>query len=329
MCIRPINCNLNEFGRPTLTPHGETKIPCGSCFECKNLRSHDWATRVQHELGDHHDNCALTLTYDDENLPRNPEEKKYHFQKFMKRLRRDNPKILHMTSHEYGSHTQRLHHHAIIFGLSFYDKEYQKSTPKGTKLYTSKTLDKIWNLGHANIGEANAQCGYYIASYNTKNHVHEGVNELGEICEYKDSMDASKRPAIGLNYLKRNFNQLVHSGERLPRYYINKMKKYGSMTIEEFVKYKDKHGEKEAQLLIDMFDALTVYEGRATSYERDLNCDLAKYDIHRQKISQDSTYRQNNFTMKDNMEYNLYKEEINEFMGVNHVTKSNSMQSIR
>ena len=262
MCIRPINCFINEIGRPTLTPHGDTKIPCGACYQCKNLRSHDWATRVQHELGDHNENCALTLTYDDEHLPTKPEEKKTQFQKFMKRLRvQHDHKILHMTSHEYGSKFQRLHHHAIIFGHSFHDMQYFKTSEKGTKLYKSRLLDKTWKCGHAMIGEANAQLGYYIASYNTKNHVHEKTLESGEISELKDSMDASKRPAIGLNYLRRNYWQLVKSGDRLPRYYVNQLKKFSTLTLEDLAKIKKTKGEQEINLLADMNDALVVYEG--------------------------------------------------------------------
>jgi hypothetical protein len=87
MCINPLRCSPQEFGKPIFHSEGETEVGCGKCHECISLRANDWALRVQHELGDHDDNCCVTLTYDSENPP-NLLERKREFQLFMKNLRK-------------------------------------------------------------------------------------------------------------------------------------------------------------------------------------------------------------------------------------------------
>lgn len=102
----------------TLDPEGELLLPCGKCNECITLRATDWATRAQHEASLHKNNCFITLTYDDENLPSIYIEKE-EFQLFLKRLRSKlHPhKISYIVSHEYGTKTFRPHHHVMIFGI--------------------------------------------------------------------------------------------------------------------------------------------------------------------------------------------------------------------
>lgn len=46
------------------------RLPCGQCTGCRLKRSAEWATRCMHEAKTHTHNCWLTLTYDDEHLPR-------------------------------------------------------------------------------------------------------------------------------------------------------------------------------------------------------------------------------------------------------------------
>lgn len=46
------------------------RLPCGQCIGCRLRRSAEWATRCMHEAALHQHNCWITLTYDDEHLPR-------------------------------------------------------------------------------------------------------------------------------------------------------------------------------------------------------------------------------------------------------------------
>lgn len=115
----------------------------------------------------HEENCFLTLTYDPEHLPENNTLVKAHFQKFMKRFRKYiyPKKIRFFHCGEYGSKTQRPHYHAIIFGYDFPDKEVYRKTELGHTLWTSKTLDSIWTLGHAWIGTVTFESAAYVARY--------------------------------------------------------------------------------------------------------------------------------------------------------------------
>ena len=46
------------------------RVPCRSCVECVIGYSNQWATRVAAEASCHRENCFITLTYNDENLPK-------------------------------------------------------------------------------------------------------------------------------------------------------------------------------------------------------------------------------------------------------------------
>ena len=63
-------------------------LPCGQCVGCRLERSCQWAVRCMHEASLYKRNCFLTLTYNDENLPKDLSLHYDHFQKFMKRFRK-------------------------------------------------------------------------------------------------------------------------------------------------------------------------------------------------------------------------------------------------
>lgn len=224
MCLYPQNAKLNDLGRISFDHEGDIKIPCGKCNECISKRAIDWATRARHEIATNDQNCFLTLTYNEDNLP-SILIVKDEFQKFMKRLRKHTKsKLRYMVSHEYGTKNFRPHHHAIIFGYNPPDQKLQTNSKSGEPLFTSSVIEKLWNKGFHSIGTANEKTAYYIASYSLKGkkHIFPDPN-TGEIITVNDSMDCSKRPAIGYNYLLENYQQLVQSDSILPRYYIKKL----------------------------------------------------------------------------------------------------------
>ena len=202
MCLSPISAALNpEGGRPTITSEGNLKLPCGKCVECISRRASEWATRAEHEIAEHDENCFLTLTYDDENLPGKYIVKE-DFQKFMKKLRKKTGKKLQfMVSYEYGERTARPHMHAIIFGYNPPNQEYLRDTLSGYPLFASDSVSELWGKGYHSIAEANAQTAYYIASYALKGKSKVIFDaDLNKEVEVHDQMDASKKPAIGLKY---------------------------------------------------------------------------------------------------------------------------------
>lgn len=133
------------------------EVACGQCIGCREDRSKMWAGRIAHEAQMWPENCFITLTYDEEHMPRlwtgGPGTLvKEHFQKFMKRLRkRFSPqKIRYYQCGEYGDKLQRPHFHACMFNLGFDDMELF-SYNDGNPLFRSKTLEELWPKGFSTI----------------------------------------------------------------------------------------------------------------------------------------------------------------------------------
>ena len=96
-CVSPLKGwrNLETGGITFKNPgHGlKMEVACGQCLTCRVEKSRQWATRIVHEASLYDDNCFITLTYDDDKMPRlwtgGPGTLvKKDFQDFMKRLRK-------------------------------------------------------------------------------------------------------------------------------------------------------------------------------------------------------------------------------------------------
>lgn len=155
------------------TPAGlgrDIKLPCGRCIGCKIQRSQEWATRCLHESQQHQHNQFLTLTIDHEHLaaaaPNGSLSKRTH-QTFIKRYRSKLAprRFSFYMCGEYGTKLGRPHYHYLIFGHEFTDKVFHKTSDSGEKLYTSPTLNSLWEYGHAWIGEVTYESCAYVASY--------------------------------------------------------------------------------------------------------------------------------------------------------------------
>ncbi|AXL15221.1 replication initiator protein [Microviridae sp.] len=283
MCLFPIKAEKSEFGRPTFTLEGNLALPCGKCSECKTLRATGWANRARHEISRHRHNSFITLTYDDENMPENMLVAKEEFRKFIKRLRKATcHPIKYMCSHEYGGKTQRIHHHAIIFGYNPNNQKLTRYAPSGEPLFTSPDLDQKWKLGFHSIGSANEKTAFYIASYSLKSLTQEITNEDGEIDEISDSMSCSN--AIGLSYFVSNMEQLINADQPLPRYYVKKLTQFSD----------PEYPEEKRLIPINEADTwLQIYEQKQMeNYNpRGSHEILAKYTIDLTKNKSDSEYR--------------------------------------
>lgn len=225
----------------------KVKLPCGQCIGCRLIKSIEWATRCEHEIQDHEDNCFITLTYDDEHLPRDHSLDKSHFQKFIKRLRHHiRPiKIRYYMCGEYGDESWRPHYHALIFGYDFPDKQRIEIKDCTNATYLSDTLSKIWKYGNHHIGEANFTTAAYIARYCTKkvtgdraeDHYHRTILDFdestGEIKQFEEVdllpeySTCSTKPGIGYKWYQQYksdcypSNYLIRDGHKLPipKYY--------------------------------------------------------------------------------------------------------------
>jgi len=92
--------------------------PCNDCWQCKENYVNDWVGRCLCEAATSEVSLTLSLTYAP---PQNPLElshrvvNPYHFQLFMKRLRKAGHKVRYLVAGEYGDLRDRAHFHCILF----------------------------------------------------------------------------------------------------------------------------------------------------------------------------------------------------------------------
>ena len=86
---RPLVFNRREAWAPARAIDRDVSvtIPCGRCIGCRLERSRQWAMRCVHEASLYEQNCFITLTYNEESLPKNRSLVKKHFQDFIRSLR--------------------------------------------------------------------------------------------------------------------------------------------------------------------------------------------------------------------------------------------------
>lgn len=154
---------------PILIKNGQRRdyVPCGKCNFCLQNRRADWTFRLRQELKKSKSSYFLTLTYEEKNVTRNPESglpelSKRTLQLFIKRLRKENARLVpwplrYYAVGEYGTQTERPHYHIIIFNLS---------------QELSKRLVDIWLLGQCHVGDVSAASIHYVTKYH--------VNKVGD-----------------------------------------------------------------------------------------------------------------------------------------------------
>lgn len=207
-------------------------LPCGNCIGCKLERARQWAVRIMHEAKMHASNSFITLTYDDEHLPKDRSLSVDVCQRFLKRLReRLAPKrIRFFLCGEYGDKLGRPHYHAIIFGHDFGgDRVRLASGPSSQfELFESKTLSEVWGNGFVSIGQVSFDSACYVANYATKkirsNKEDESKRLQGRTPEF---LLMSRRPGIGRLWIDKFEGDVYPSDEvivkgspqRPPRYY--------------------------------------------------------------------------------------------------------------
>lgn len=275
------------------------QLPCNQCIGCRLERSRQWAVRCIHEAQCHKENCFITLTYNDENLPLDRSLHKSHFQNFMKRLRKYvyPQKIRYYMCGEYGApeNGSRPHYHACIFGYDFKDKELF-NVRENISIFSSDVLSDIWGKGFCTVGELNFQTAAYTARYVTKKITGEKAEQLsdlglkhyewlcpitGEITELvPEYTSMSLKPGIGKKWLDKYQND-VYSHDtvvvngvktRPPRYYDKLLHNENSDKLEELKKARqEKAVSYEANNTVERLKVReTIQEKRFKQLKRSL-----------------------------------------------------------
>jgi len=199
------------------------QLPCGKCLECRLEYARHWAIRCIHESKMHPKNSFVTLTYSDEQL-KSPKLIYSDFQKFMKKLRKlQNDPIGVFVTGEYGEKNKRPHWHCLLFNFEPSDGKLKYTTPRGDKVFTSETLQRLWGKGFAEFGSVTFESAGYCARYAAKKLVH---GKDGH--EYEPISKKSSKHAIGKKFLERYWTDVFSRGTivlpngretTIPRYY--------------------------------------------------------------------------------------------------------------
>jgi len=205
-------------GKPVTlaTPYADKIVPCGVCLACKINRRRKWTARILLESATCAQSIFVTLTYDEENVPKavcdellQPVLKPRDLTHFVKRLRKNGRmgKIRYFACGEYGENTQRPHYHLVLFG-------------KHCNLENERLIRDTWGKGHISISELNEKRAAYVASYTVKKMTKEGDIRLnGRPPEFTHM---SRKPGIGapavgylaaLYYRKDGCKALVDNGD--------------------------------------------------------------------------------------------------------------------
>lgn len=196
------------------------KIPCGKCIGCRLKYSRVWADRCMAEASYYDNNVFLTLTYDNEHLPKplegsniNPLVKR-DLQLFVKRLRKRLPdqKIRYFACGEYGSTTFRPHYHLILFNCKLDDVELLVKNEKDYRYYTSKIISDCWKYGFHIITKVNWSTCAYVARYVVKKKIGKGA-EIYEKYNFPPEFTLmSRRPGIGKQFFEDNAIDIYYDG---------------------------------------------------------------------------------------------------------------------
>lgn len=213
-------------------------MPCGICPACRINETTDWSVRALFELHDHKTASFVTLTYDNEHLPKNGSLEKDrlqgYFDNFQHKVKNEKGiNLRFFAAGEYGDHTHRCHYHAIMYGLNpdpFDKNNDRKLIAESWKLCDPQMFE--WNGHDYNKNAINfvtRETIQYVAGYvqkKLKSYRAETYEKLGIEAPFK-----IQSKGLGLNYALENAEILRNNGftyynghkVRIPRYYREKL----------------------------------------------------------------------------------------------------------
>lgn len=170
------------------------------------------------EARSHDRNSFITLTYNDEHLPKDRSLDRQHLTKFFKRLRKHKGPFRYYACGEYGDQTQRAHYHACLFGMDFDDKVEFRKINEHT-LYISEELNRIWGYGNTSIGDLTFESAAYCARYVLKKKLGKGTlqhvlldEETGELKPVVQPYAVmSLATAIAKQWLSKNHGDIYNA----------------------------------------------------------------------------------------------------------------------
>lgn len=199
---------------------------CGSCHACRVNYTSMWTLRCLYELSSWSSASFCTLTYNEENLPRDDSLHPEHLTKFWKDLRYHlgDRKIKYYACGEYGDQFGRPHYHAIVFGLDS-DSKTDRECVSNSWSYCDPWFFDAGQKGMLNVCREDIAyvCGYVQKKLS---------GELGEKA-YGDRVRPFCRCSngLGLDFALAHKERLCNNGFTylngrkigLPRYFRDKL----------------------------------------------------------------------------------------------------------
>lgn len=214
--------------------HNLIELPCGSCLSCRIDYSKDWAIRCSFEAQLHSHNYFVTLTYDDDHLPKSESGNntlcKEDISEFIQAVRnyfkhRGHTGIRYLLCGEYNSSGERMlnpHYHIILFNCPIPDLTIDFPTPDGClihklnkkkmPMFYSPLFSDIWSKGFITIDDANINTEAYVSQYIMKKQKGESssiyTDGLGVVPPF---LRMSNKPGIGYNMFLKDFDYFAEN----------------------------------------------------------------------------------------------------------------------
>lgn len=308
-CLRPLFLNGNSFN-------------CGSCLNCRINYTSKWQLRLLYELNSWSGAMFVTLTYDDEHVPKDYELKKEHLKNFLKRVRskldynniclwsdfpivdslnREHTPILrYYCAGEYGMNPrdgikghERPHFHCILFGLDYYNPLHRQIVIDSWKYCDVHQFDLSRGLKCA-IQPVNIDTIGYVTGYVRKKITGEDA-EKAYGSRIRPFNVGSKGLGLQLalsqkDLLSKGFTY-THNGKRigLPRYFREKL----GFQID----YSTRDKNKEIK---DSFDYIYKQYKKLYPISLEINAESKRFE---------RWYDSNKWTISQQVEDNFHKRE--------------------
>lgn len=139
---------------------------CGKCLPCRVKLRREWTHRLLLEGTLHEHKTFLTLTYDEEHVPKDGSLKPEHLRDFWKRLRDhlEPRRFRYYAVGEYGEKSGRPHYHAALFGL----QNCSDPSRDPCKCITCTLVRNKWGMGRVSLDPLVPETARYVAQYVTK-----------------------------------------------------------------------------------------------------------------------------------------------------------------
>lgn len=233
-------------------------VPCGKCINCIQRKRAEWSFRILQELKISSKSTFLTLTYNEESIPKNNQLEKKILQDYFKRVRITEPDLKYYAVGEYGTQTLRPHYHAIVFGCDNNTLINQWHNTKSTN------KDALGFVTCDTVTEASIHyvTGYIVSKYGK---IDEKTGKALNTWSDKDIAPfALMSKGLGKIYLKHNTHfhksnftteTIKEGGQKqlIPRYYRDKI----FSDTEKKILFKELQKKFSQKLTADNFDSVT------------------------------------------------------------------------